>query len=165
MRCVANTKRRDSAFCGAHLRRSFLELAATGRPTVASQSSNRAAPVASPPLQPRDWAMIGQTVEGWYYPSGGRHELSFRFRADRGGVNADRYRPFCRLSRARPCRSVVLRHRRRFGSIDLPTGRLEVSVDLAIRHALEAAGVELIDENGGRSGVRHRRRTHKRQVK
>jgi hypothetical protein len=30
--------------------------------------------------------------------------------------------------------------------------------DAAVRHALEAAGVEFIDENGGGSGVRLRKR-------
>jgi hypothetical protein len=34
--------------------------------------------------------------------------------------------------------------------------------DLAVRQALESAGVEFIDENGGGSGVRLRKRTHKK---
>jgi hypothetical protein len=33
--------------------------------------------------------------------------------------------------------------------------------DLAVRRALEAAGVEFIDENGGGAGVRLRKRTQK----
>jgi hypothetical protein len=37
--------------------------------------------------------------------------------------------------------------------------------DLAIRRALEAAGIEFIDENGGGPGVRLRKRTHKKQGK
>jgi hypothetical protein len=39
---------------------------------------------------------------------------------------------------------------------ELTTGRtsLTVSNDLAIRRALEAAGVKFIDENGGGAGVR-----------
>jgi hypothetical protein len=35
--------------------------------------------------------------------------------------------------------------------------------DLAVRHALEAAGVEFIDENGGGPGVRLRRRQQPRR--
>jgi hypothetical protein len=42
---------------------------------------------------------------------------------------------------------------------------LTAANDLAIRHALETAGVELIDENGGGPGVRLRKRTHKRPGK
>lgn len=38
---------------------------------------------------------------------------------------------------------------------------LTVANDLAIRHALEKAGVEFIDENGGGPGVRLREPTHK----
>ena len=34
--------------------------------------------------------------------------------------------------------------------------------ELALRRALEAAGVEFIDENGGGPGVRLRKRQHKR---
>jgi len=34
--------------------------------------------------------------------------------------------------------------------------------DLAIRHALEAAGIEFIDENGGGPGVRLRKRHQKK---
>jgi hypothetical protein len=34
--------------------------------------------------------------------------------------------------------------------------------DLAVRHALEAAGVEFIDENGGGTGVRLRKRHQKK---
>jgi hypothetical protein len=34
--------------------------------------------------------------------------------------------------------------------------------DLAVRHALEAAGVEFIDENGGGPGVRLRKQGHKK---
>jgi hypothetical protein len=37
--------------------------------------------------------------------------------------------------------------------------------DLAVRHALEAAGVEFIDENGGGPGVRLRKRIHKKPGK
>jgi hypothetical protein len=37
--------------------------------------------------------------------------------------------------------------------------------DLAIRHALEAAGIEFIDENGGGPGVRLRNPVHKKPVK
>jgi hypothetical protein len=33
--------------------------------------------------------------------------------------------------------------------------------DLAVRRALEAAGVEFIEENGGGPGVRLRKRVHK----
>jgi hypothetical protein len=42
---------------------------------------------------------------------------------------------------------------------------LTAANDLAVRHALEAAGVEFIDENGGGPGVRHRKRAHKKQGK
>jgi transcriptional regulator with XRE-family HTH domain len=38
---------------------------------------------------------------------------------------------------------------------------LTVSNDLAIRRALETAGVEFIDENGGGAGVRLRKRSGK----
>ena len=50
--------------------------------------------------------------------------------------------------------------------------RAEVAVDgtsltaaneLAIRRALEAAGVEFIDENGGGPGVRLRKRPHQKR--
>jgi hypothetical protein len=34
--------------------------------------------------------------------------------------------------------------------------------DLAVRHALEAAGVEFIDENGGGAGLRLRKRHQKK---
>jgi hypothetical protein len=34
--------------------------------------------------------------------------------------------------------------------------------DLAVRHALEAAGVEFIDENGGGTGLRLRKRHQKK---
>jgi hypothetical protein len=34
--------------------------------------------------------------------------------------------------------------------------------DMAVRHALESAGVEFIDENGGGAGVRFRKRHHKK---
>jgi hypothetical protein len=37
--------------------------------------------------------------------------------------------------------------------------------DLAVRRALEAAGIEFIDENGGGPGVRLRRRIHKKPGK
>jgi hypothetical protein len=37
--------------------------------------------------------------------------------------------------------------------------------DLAIRRALEAAGVEFIDENGGGPGVRLRNRQRPKQTK
>jgi transcriptional regulator with XRE-family HTH domain len=40
---------------------------------------------------------------------------------------------------------------------------LTVSNDLAVRRALEAAGVEFIDENGGGAGVRLRKRSEKGQ--
>jgi transcriptional regulator with XRE-family HTH domain len=39
---------------------------------------------------------------------------------------------------------------------------LTTANDLAIRHAFEAAGVEFIDENGGGSGVRLRKRHQKK---
>ena len=39
---------------------------------------------------------------------------------------------------------------------------LTVANDQAVRRALEAAGVEFIDENGGGPGVRLRKRQHKR---
>ena len=34
---------------------------------------------------------------------------------------------------------------------------MTVANDLAVRRALEAAGVEFLDENGGGPGVRHRK--------
>jgi hypothetical protein len=37
--------------------------------------------------------------------------------------------------------------------------------DLAIRHALEAAGVEFIDENGGGPGLRLRQRRRQKNPK
>lgn len=37
--------------------------------------------------------------------------------------------------------------------------------DLAVRRALEAAGVEFTDENGGGPGVRLRKRTRKKPIK
>jgi hypothetical protein len=37
--------------------------------------------------------------------------------------------------------------------------------DLAIRRALEAAGVEFIEENGGGSGVRLKKRTRPKSTK
>jgi hypothetical protein len=37
--------------------------------------------------------------------------------------------------------------------------------DLAVRRALEAAGIEFIDENGGGPGVRLRKRIHKKPGK
>jgi hypothetical protein len=37
--------------------------------------------------------------------------------------------------------------------------------DLAVRHALEAAGVEFIDENGGGAGVRLRKQVREKQKK
>jgi transcriptional regulator with XRE-family HTH domain len=37
--------------------------------------------------------------------------------------------------------------------------------DLAVRRALESAGVEFIDENGGGPGVRLRKRAHKKPGK
>jgi hypothetical protein len=40
---------------------------------------------------------------------------------------------------------------------------LTTANDLAIRHALEAAGVEFIDENGGGPGVRLRERHQKKR--
>jgi hypothetical protein len=42
------------------------------------------------------------------------------------------------------------------------TTSLTVANDLAVRHALEAAGVEFIGENGGGPGVRLRERIHKK---
>jgi hypothetical protein len=39
---------------------------------------------------------------------------------------------------------------------------LTVANDLAIRRALESAGVEFIDENGGGPGVRQRKRHQKK---
>jgi hypothetical protein len=39
---------------------------------------------------------------------------------------------------------------------------LTVANDQAVRRALETAGVEFIDENGGGPGVRLRKRQHKR---
>jgi ribosome-binding protein aMBF1 (putative translation factor) len=39
---------------------------------------------------------------------------------------------------------------------------MTVANDLAVRRALESAGVEFIDENGGGSGVRLRKRHQKR---
>jgi hypothetical protein len=42
---------------------------------------------------------------------------------------------------------------------------LTAANDLAIRRALETAGVEFIDENGGGPGVRLRRRTRARASK
>jgi len=36
---------------------------------------------------------------------------------------------------------------------------MNVANDLAVRHALEAVGVEFIDENGGGPGVRLRKET------
>jgi hypothetical protein len=39
---------------------------------------------------------------------------------------------------------------------------LTTANDLAIRRALEAAGVEFIDENGGGAGVRLRKRYQKK---
>ena len=41
------------------------------------------------------------------------------------------------------------------------TTSLTAANDLAVRHALEAAGVEFIDENGGGPGVRLRKPVHK----
>ena len=43
---------------------------------------------------------------------------------------------------------------------ELAEGRTSMTVpnDMAVRRALESAGVEFIDENGGGSGVRLRRR-------
>jgi hypothetical protein len=37
--------------------------------------------------------------------------------------------------------------------------------DLAVRHALESAGVEFLDENGGGSGEMLRKRSHKKPGK
>jgi hypothetical protein len=42
---------------------------------------------------------------------------------------------------------------------------LTAANDLAIRRALEAAGVEFIDENGGGSGVRLRKPQRSKQSK
>src|SRR6266516_2037566 len=42
---------------------------------------------------------------------------------------------------------------------------LTVANDLAVRRALEAAGVEFIDENGGGPGVRLRKRTRPKSTK
>ena len=42
---------------------------------------------------------------------------------------------------------------------------LTVANDLAVRHALEAAGVEFIDDNGGGPGVRLRQRPRPRPLK
>jgi hypothetical protein len=39
---------------------------------------------------------------------------------------------------------------------------LTTANDLAVRHALEAAGIEIIDENGGGPGVRLRKRQQKK---
>ena len=41
---------------------------------------------------------------------------------------------------------------------------LTVANDLAVRHALEAAGVEFIDDNGGGPGVRLRQRPRPRPL-
>jgi hypothetical protein len=40
---------------------------------------------------------------------------------------------------------------------------LTVANDLAVRRALESAGVEFIDENGGGPGVRLRKRHHQKK--
>jgi hypothetical protein len=45
------------------------------------------------------------------------------------------------------------------------TTSLTVANDLAVRRALEAAGVEFIDENGGGPGVRLKRRTRPKSTK
>jgi hypothetical protein len=50
---------------------------------------------------------------------------------------------------------------RRAESTDHATS-LTVANDLAIRRALESAGVEFIDENGGGPGVRLRKRHQKK---
>jgi ribosome-binding protein aMBF1 (putative translation factor) len=50
---------------------------------------------------------------------------------------------------------------RRAEVADLGTS-LTVANELAIRHALESAGIEFIDENGGGPGVRLRKRQHKK---
>jgi hypothetical protein len=42
---------------------------------------------------------------------------------------------------------------------------MTVANALAVRHALEAAGVEFIDENGGGVGVRLRKRSVAPQIK
>jgi hypothetical protein len=42
---------------------------------------------------------------------------------------------------------------------------LTAANDLAVRHALEAGGIEFIDENGGGPGIRLRERTHKKPGK
>jgi hypothetical protein len=51
--------------------------------------------------------------------------------------------------------SVSLRTIRRAELADQDTS-MTTANELAVRHALEAAGVEFIDENGGGSGVRFR---------
>ena len=40
---------------------------------------------------------------------------------------------------------------------------MTVANEIAVRRALEAAGVEFIDENGGGPGVRLRERQHKKR--
>ena len=60
--------------------------------------------------------------------------------------------------------SVSLSTIRRAESTD-PTGTMTVANALAVRHALEAAGVEFIDENGGGVGVRLRKRSVAPQIK
>jgi len=42
---------------------------------------------------------------------------------------------------------------------------MTVSNDLAVRRALETAGVEFIDENGGGAGVRLRKPNNRKQRK
>ena len=51
---------------------------------------------------------------------------------------------------------------RRAEAVDHATS-LTVANDLAIRRALESAGVEFIEENGGGAGVRFRKHHHKKR--
>jgi hypothetical protein len=57
--------------------------------------------------------------------------------------------------------SISLRTIRRAELAEHQTA-LTAANDLAVRRALEAAGVEFIDENGGGAGVRLRRRQHRK---
>jgi hypothetical protein len=50
---------------------------------------------------------------------------------------------------------------RRAEGVKLETS-MTVANDLAVRRALESAGVEFIDENGGGPGVRLRKRQHRK---
>jgi hypothetical protein len=57
--------------------------------------------------------------------------------------------------------SVSLRTIRRAELAELHT-KMTASNDLAVRNALESAGVEFIDENGGGPGLRLRKRQQKK---